>query len=299
MPRLEQLAHFFPRIWTPPTLFILILMAISAQEYLLFHTLVELFTILVAMTLFVVIWHTYAFSRNHYFMALGCGYFWVGIIDMIHTLTYSGMGLITTASSYPAVQLWLVARFGEAFLLLLAPILFHTSLRRIRLFILMGAITILCIWMVFSGHFPEAYQKGIGLTPFKIYSEYIIIVILALSIIHLMLNRARMERDILRLMTIAIILTILAEAAFTTYISLYGSANMVGHIFKFFSFWLVFEAIIRTTLTEPYKILARDAGAYDAVQDPIIVVDDSGMIRQANQAAAGFAGCPKEELFGR
>ena len=51
--------------------------------------------------------------------------------------------------------------------------------------------------------------------------------------------------------------TIGAELAFTFYVGVYDLSNLLGHIFKIISFYLVYKAIIETGLVKPYSILFR------------------------------------------
>jgi hypothetical protein len=43
--------------------------------------------------------------------------------------------------------------------------------------------------------------------------------------------------------------------AFTFYISNYGFSNLVGHYFKIFSFYLVYQALIITGIRDPVKLI--------------------------------------------
>lgn len=109
------------RQWMVPVVLAIFLIIVSFHNYLLFHTLAEFFAIIIAILAAVVIWQTYAFSQNHYLMYLGCGYFWIAALDMVHTLTYKGMSVYPVAGANEATQFWISARYFEALLLLSAP----------------------------------------------------------------------------------------------------------------------------------------------------------------------------------
>ncbi len=53
----------------------------------------------------------------------------------------------------------------------------------------------------------------------------------------------------------SIICTIISELAFTFYISNYGFSNLIGHYFKIFSFLLIYQAIIKTGIEEPFGLI--------------------------------------------
>jgi hypothetical protein len=92
----------------------------SAQyNYLAFHILAEMFSIVVAAALFLLVWHGRRFIGNNSLVALGIAFFFVGIFDLMHTLTYKGMGVFhLDDSANTATQLWVAARWLESLSLL-------------------------------------------------------------------------------------------------------------------------------------------------------------------------------------
>ena len=202
-------------VWLVPLMMGLLLVFLSRFGFLLFHTLAELFAIFVAVCLAVVMWQTYTFTRNHFLMYLGCGYFWVGCLDLVHALAYKDMNIFAAGGANLSAQLWVVTRYLEAFILLTAPFFIQHRLRRIEVFIGFGGAAGLILWLVFAGVLPVVFVEGKGLTPFKVYSEYVVIIILLLAMGHLWLHRQQLDRGILQLMLFSIGLTIAAELAFT------------------------------------------------------------------------------------
>lgn len=281
-----------------PAVLSAVLVVVSFTNFLLFHVLAEFFAITIAVLTCVVAWNMYPFTRNNYLMYLGAGYFWIGLLDLFHTISYEGMNVIPDGGANMSVQLWIGTRYLEAVLLLTAPWFLTHSLRRIRTFAFFGGGAALIIFLIMTGQFPESFIAGEGLTPFKIYSEYLIILMLALAIYLLHKKKDFIDTGIVNVITVSIVLTMCAELAFTFYVSVYGLSNLVGHIFKLFSFWLIFQAIIKTTLQEPFLVMSRGATTYDVIPDAAIVVDENGIIRQANNAAYVLSQVGKGQLIG-
>jgi len=234
------------------------LIIVSFFNFLLFHTLVELFSILVAVLLSIVVWQTYPVSKNHFLMYLGSGYLWVAVLDFIHTIAYKGMNLVAISNANSATQFWISSRYLEAFILISAPIFLTRSIRRELAIPIFGVVAGGIMILILTGNFPDAFIEGKGLTSFKIYSEYLIIALLASSLVFLWNQKNHIDNYILNLMVAAIILTMIAELAFTFYVSVYGVSNLVGHFFKFFSYWLLYEAVVHTSLKQPIKLLRQD-----------------------------------------
>ncbi|MCI5166032.1 MAG: PAS domain S-box protein [Candidatus Electrothrix sp. GM3_4] len=280
--------------------FSFLLVLINQYSYLLFHFLTEFFSIVVAIIMLVVTWYTYSFSRNHFLMYLGCGYIWVALLDLFHTLIYKGMAIFPiSVSGNPAIQFCLAGRSLEALLLLTAPIFLTRSLRRRAVMGLFALVTFLLIAAVFSGFFPDAYQDGIGRTPFKMYSEYLIVTVMAGAGLFLFCRRTLLSPRIYRIMLAGIVLAIGADLAFIFYMSVHGLPNLIGHLFRLYSFWLIYEAIIHTTLHEPFTVLTRDANVYHAIPQATVLLDQDGKLRQANKAACLEVGLEEIELVGK
>jgi hypothetical protein len=52
--------------------------------------------------------------------------------------------------------------------------------------------------------------------------------------------------------------TFLAGLAFTSYVSVYGASNLVGHYFHLLAFFFLYLALIRSSMTRPYGTLFRE-----------------------------------------
>ncbi|MDH5188070.1 MAG: PAS domain S-box protein, partial [Rhodospirillaceae bacterium] len=239
-------------LFLAPLAIAIFLVAVSQFNFLSFHTIAELFAIVVAVAMFFIAWNTYSFSQDNFLMFLASGYFWIASLDLIHTLSYPGINIFQNTGTNVAVQFWIVARYFEALLLLFAPLFFVRKIKAGILFSTFGAVTVLAYSLIEMGYAPVLFIEGVGLQPIKIYSEYIIIGILAFALLHLSLNRAHLSNNIFYALVASIVLTMIAELAFTLYISALGLSNLVGHIFKFTSYWLILGVIIRTTLVGPY-----------------------------------------------
>lgn len=285
--------------WAPPLVLTAVLVAVSRFNYLLFHNLAELFASVVGILLCVVAWNTYTFSRNHFLMYLGTGFFWIASIDIVHALAYRGMNVLAITSANPATQFWLVARYGEALLLLTAPWFLDRPVRRIPTFAAFGLVAAISTFLVMTGNFPDAFVEGSGLTRFKIASEFVIVGLLVAAGGHLYYRRALVPPLVLRLTLASIAFTIVAEMAFVTYVDVYDLSLVGGHVCKLWAFWLVFLAIIRTTLTEPYLMMARGSSTYDAIPLPTVVVDHDGIVRHVNRAACDASGRKENDILGR
>ncbi len=231
---------------------------ISRFSYPVFHTLAELFSIIIGFGLFMLIWNSRRFIDNNYLVFISIAYLFIAGLDLIHTLAYKGMDVFAGYGANLPTQLWIAARYAESLALLAAPYYINRRLRTNIALVGFTAFFSLLLATIFSGLFPACYIDGIGLTPFKIASEYVISVILLCSLILLIRKREGFDREVLVLITLSIIATIGSELAFTFYVGVYDLSNLVGHYLKIISFYLIYKAVIETGLTKPYNLMFRN-----------------------------------------
>lgn len=232
----------------------------SLYSYLLFHTLAEIFSILVACGIFIIAWNSMQYIENSYLIFVAVAYLFIGGLDLLHTLSYKGMQIFKDYDYY-ANQLWIGARYLESITLTVAFVFLRTD-KPLKPRVVFGVYTVISALIVLSVFywkiFPVCFVEGKGLTPFKKISEYLICLILSLNIFLLFRHREKFEQSVFRLLVWSLICTIISELAFTFYIDNYGFSNLVGHYFKIFSFYMIYKAIIETGLVRPYHIIFRE-----------------------------------------
>ena len=190
---------------------------------------------------------------------LGIAFLFIAILDLLHTLAYKGMDIFSGYGANLPTQLWIAARYVQALSLLLAPVFLTRRLSAAGALSAYGLLLALILAGVFSRHFfPDCYVEGVGLTPFKIISEYVICGILLAAIGLYLKMKSRFHPSVLRLLIISISLTIAAELSFTLYVGVYDHANLLGHFFKLAAFYMIYRAIINFSLNQPFEVLYRD-----------------------------------------
>ena len=238
-------------------LFLFIIYLTSFYNYLLFHTLAELFSIIIAGGVFVIGWNSRKHIDNSYFLVIAVAFIFIGFLDLIHTLAYTGMGIFIEYDSNLPTSLWIATRYFQALTYILGIVLINKQINSNYLVIGYAVITSVLLLLIFGGLFPTCYIEGVGLTPFKIISEYVINLILLSCIIVMYRYRQEFEKRIFLLIIGSIITTMIAELAFTFYVSVYGISNLIGHIFKIISFFLLYVSIIQIGVEEPFDLLFR------------------------------------------
>jgi signal transduction histidine kinase len=235
------------------------LYVLSRVNYLLFHSSVEVFSIVIAFAIFAIAWNSRRMMDSNYLLFIGIACLFVGGVDLLHTLAYKGMGVFPEQGSNLATQLWIATRYMLSISFLAALFFANRKFRPSLVIAGYTVVTALLFGSIFYwGNFPTAFTEGVGLTPFKVASEYVISLILLCAIYLLIRKRMEFSGNIVKLMASAMAVAIAAEMSFTLYTDVYGIANMIGHLLTVISFYLIYKALIETGLTKPYDLLFRN-----------------------------------------
>lgn len=231
---------------------------LGSRNFLAFHTVTEGFTIVVSFTIAVIVFNTYENIDNSFIPILGVAYFCAGFFDILHTLAYEGMMIIPGAGADLAPQMWLVARFLDSVGMILAGLSFDRTIRpavMLAVYALVSLTALLAefVWDVF----PVAFIPGQGLTLFKVYSEFVIVFFLVVSVGLLMRQRGRFRPEVYRLLLAFFLASVGTELSFSFYITMSGWQNIVGHLFKVSAFLFLYRAVVVTSLQEPYARLRQ------------------------------------------
>lgn len=239
-------------------LVIIFLLLLRHRSYLLFHSVVEIFSVVIAVGVFMIAWNSRKVLDNNYLLFVGIAFAFVASVDVLHALSYYGMGVFSGNTANLSTQLWITARCIQSFAFLAAPFFLGRRMRPWLVVACFTVITGLALLSIFSlDIFPTCYVPGRGLTHFKEVSEYVISAALIAGEALLWLKREFFERGVLWMLEASLILNVAAEVAFTLYTQPYAAANFVGHVLKVFSFYLIYKAIIVTGLERPVDLLFR------------------------------------------
>lgn len=285
----------------------------SLYNYLLFHSIAELFAVVVACGIFMMGFNSRKIAENPFILFLGIAYLSVGIIDTAHLLGYKGMNVFPGYDANLPTQLWIAARYLESISLLTALVIIRKKFNHSLMMAGYVFIVVCLLVVIFKEAFPDCFVEGVGLTPFKRISEYLICCILVVVLILLHRNSHEFSPILLRLLTASILLTIASELCFTFYLSVYGLSNLIGHYLKICSYYCIYKAFIETGFSKPYNLLFknltnsekkyRDSTEFyenilNTIPSGVWVTGKDDVISYANQSLEKVYGLKADQLKG-
>lgn len=237
---------------------ILGLQLLTGGGYLFFHTVVETACVVIGLIMFFFARSTYSFSRNRYLLFLGWAYFYVAILDFFHLITFSGMGVFPGLTMNVPTQFWIAGRTLEGISLFLFPMIIVRPFPQRILNVVYGVLTgfgVLAIMRLKV--FPVCYVDGVGLTTFKVGAEYGICILLGLGMYFLWKRKNLVPQSIFNVTMASMVCTIVAELIFTLYKTL-DLWNILGHIPKIISYYLILWGVIIQGLEAPYQLIFKE-----------------------------------------
>ncbi|MHA2398325.1 MAG: sensor histidine kinase [Promethearchaeota archaeon] len=276
-------------------------------NYLLFHSIVEIFSIVIAGGVFLVGWSSRKYMKGSFFLILGISSLFLIALDLIHTLSYSDMQIFTEFDANLPTSLWIAARYLQAGSFLFASFTIKKPIKPLNLFIVYLGITLLLFFLIFFKIFPTCYILGQGLTLFKKASEYIIIIILIFTLYNIVKIRIEFDKKVFSFIILSIFSIIISEFFFTLYFGVTDIHNLIGHLFKVIAFFLLYKAIIQIGIEDPFDLLFRKVKRSELELRNIIkhsgagitMLDQNGHYLLINKKAANDLGGNPEDFIGK
>jgi PAS domain S-box-containing protein len=235
------------------------LLLISYYSYPLFHGLGEIFTVAVAFSIFAISWSSRRFIDNSFLVHIGSALLFVAFADVLHVFAYKGIGIIPGSSNDMATQLWLAARLLTGIAFISAALLVNRKITpRVIFFSYFVMTVILTTSIVRWRSFPVSYVDGVGLTAFKIYAEYAVMVAYLAAIMLLQYHKSKFEARFVKLIILSLSLMVMSELFFTHYLSPFDISNLIGHLLKVVAYYFLYLAIVETGLMKPYRVLFKN-----------------------------------------
>ncbi len=282
----------------------------AIPDYLPLHTILETITVVIATLVFSVGWNAYRRQLPGNILVIACAFLGVGLFDLSHMLSYTGMpDFITPSGPEKAILFWLAARSLAAATLLAVAIRPWRPMRApgVR-YVLLACVLALVVglhWLfMFDAEiFPATFEYGRGLTAFKTLVEYVIIAI-DLTAALLLWRRMRRPQPFNTAGLFAVACTMaMSEFFFTWYTNFSDVFNLLGHVYKVVSYLFLYFAIFVETIELPYAQLQESQSqlqaTLDAMPEMLFEVGRDGHIFYHHAARASLHGGAPGEFIGR
>ncbi|BBA69017.1 MASE3 domain-containing protein [Geobacter sulfurreducens] len=280
----------------------------SRVNYLLFHTLTEIVTVVAGCGIFMVAWHARRQIDNHSILLIGISHLFVAIITLFHALSYRGMGVFPGAGTNLSTQLWIGSRLLQGASLALAPLFVRKRLNPAVTVTAYMAVTSLFLLSILCGDiFPLCFSDEVGLTPFKKGAEFLAGIFILAALTGLLTKRRHFDARVFRRLSLSLVFLATSGFVFALNTGISSLTGMTGHLLTLGGFILIYRAMVETGLERPYDLLFRDLkeseeryrSLYNRTPVMLHSIDRDGKIVNVSDFWLETLGYRRDEVLGR
>jgi diguanylate cyclase (GGDEF)-like protein/PAS domain S-box-containing protein len=287
------------------------LIALAPAQFVFWHTVVELLAVVVAMLIFITGYRAILSPRKGAVVWLGIAFLGVGLLDLLHTMSYVGMpDAMTPNSPQKSIVFWLAARLLAAIAMLVyasLPSVPEVGKVRKRLALVLMACIVGALGyagLLHPDQLPAFFIAGRGLTSLKVGAEWLVIALNLTTLLIFWVRRQTLARECLMALVFAVALSTVSELFFTMFgVEDQDSANALGHAYKVAAYLYLFHATFNEALRRPLERIEmqhlREKVTLSAAPDGVLWVDQSGHILMANPAMEALTGYSPSHLVGQ
>lgn len=250
---------------------------IGLQGYVPLHSFLEIFSVVIAGTIFIVGWQAKTDRELNVLTLLAIGFLGVALLDTGHLLSFKDMpSWITPSGTTKTIHFWFYARFLAAFTLLAFVIAslrvckINARIARIGLIAVLALVAV-ATWITLGSSelLPVFFTPESGLTLAKLITEWTLVLIVAGTLVLVWRKRKQARLFDPASLMAALWLTCLSELCFTLYSDASDVFNLIGHIYKVMSYGFLYKAIIVGGVRLPYKLLTENRETLQQLTDNI------------------------------
>lgn len=233
----------------------------GVENYITIHLLIEIINIFFSLAIAIQIWLSSKFNRVNDSIYLGALFLFVGILVIVHALSYKGMPFfIKESDPYLATWFYMIPRLllplGLFLILVIKERKISGSIRKL-VYVSSVAGAFAVIFLVYAPEriLPTLVDEN-GTTSLKNTLQFIALGIQIAVIAVAMLSLKKRPRRSSLIITASVYL-IFSDVLFTRYADVYDITNFIGHIFQLFSYLVLFKMIYYSSVERPFIQLLK------------------------------------------
>jgi PAS domain S-box-containing protein len=289
--------------------------ALSLFDNLLFHTLVEISSFVVAAVVFAIFWNTRRLHDNSFYLFIAFACLAGGVFDLAHALTYKGFSVVPGATPDDSIQLKTAGRWILGLSFVVAPFFLNRKINPLAALAIFGGIVSIGIASITFWHImPTNFIAGKGMTHFQHVCRGMAGLLFVASAVVLTLKRDHFNARIFGYLLAAQIACAASESASAISADFTGWAKVFAHLFQLAAVYLLYKAFVEWGIKDPgaliFQNLARNANSMRKERDfmdallqsthaLVVVFDQWCRVVRFNRTCETISGYTFDEVAGK
>jgi len=271
--------------------------------------LTEIFPVFVSLSIFTMTWFAYSKSGDKHSLFLGAVFLLIGLLNLIHLLSYPFLPDLITANSFQKAAIFnSEARLFLAILLLASSYIYRENLSKFidRPFLFFCAIILFLLSIapvLYSpDSFPALHPDG-GFPAALLFRILLTTFLILFTCYQYIIRIHKTGEKHLEFLIYGLIFMILSDLVYFNY-------ELSGHLLRLSAFLCIHMALYKSSVELPYEKLAeaedrlrmaaeeKYKNLFDNASDAIITVDLENRITSWNRAAQNIFGWKAQEVIG-
>jgi PAS domain S-box-containing protein len=294
------------------TLCLVGLYVVSRQSFLVFHCLAEAFAIVIAIAVFAIFWNSRLLLDNGFFLVVGLGCPFAGILDLVYIFAYRGMSVFPGTYGNVALQAKTVAQWYVSLSCVAAFAFLRRRVRQNLALLVYSALLALALAAIFSWRiFPVCLTESGRITAFARLGLAVSCTAYLAALALLVVNRTEFDGRVFQFLAAVLTAFFVQDFLCAVAVELEGFARTAAHLCQVVALCFVYKAFVEVGLRKPYELLFRrqqqSAAALereqqfleavlDNAQCGIAACDADGVMTLLNRATQEWLGRPQARI---
>ncbi|HOQ37508.1 MAG TPA: MASE3 domain-containing protein [Acetivibrio sp.] len=234
----------------------LVLIYISTWNFTLFHTLTEIFCILIVLVVAVIAFNSFSITKKSYFFYISATSFFAGIFLLLHILTFDTGNIFPSSDVNTSVKFSTVFKYYECLVFIASYISYKYKISTRKFTCFFAVLTVGVIYLIlFTGFFPDFTNEELEPTLFKVFAEYFGLALGIFVFLLFIIKRKALPQLVSKFIIVYFSLATSAKILFTVYGNVLDIYNALGHLLRFLSFYVLFEFVLEAGFKRPVEVL--------------------------------------------
>ena len=246
--------------------FIVLLIYLGSKNYILFMGITNSIEIFIGISVSIIILNTYKMNRDNIFSILGVSFVFISMCNLLYIISYKEIGPFMGYNSDLYQVFCISKRYFEGVAMLLTFIFIGKEIK-IRIITITYFIVLIFLGVLILNSYntPPTYLEELFFNDYHIVLNGFLILLNTLGVFILYEKSKFIKKNLYILFSNILTLQIISNFIILVFIKDHYIFGSLYSIFRLVIYYLIYKAVIRTSLKEPYIRLKEGEERYKSL----------------------------------